>query len=203
MISSIRLDNVDLNDDGFKRFLSTKTGQLTFGRSDRRLLIDPRDDGSCDNQCPCQVDRAQLMKKVCSFVRCSKLTCENPIQPPGHCCPLCAVMVKVAPKDDLSFSDFNRILTSYMKDRPVDGTIGYGYSLADKSMLAVFANTRDSSFEKNFHHGKNFVEYLYYGKVESTSSRFIILFFSLKTINSVMHWSKYSPQWLALSLARF
>lgn len=166
MLSSLRLNNVQFSNDSLNRFLATKTGQMIFRNTNRRLLINSQlsTNNVCDKQCPCDTERSQLIDQICPLITCQAINCENAIQPPGHCCPLCAVMVKVLPKDGLNFVDFNRLFTNYIKNQLNDGSIGYAYSIEDKSMIAVFTNPQEFSSQKILSHGHNFMDILYYGK---------------------------------------
>uniref|UniRef100_A0AAG5DWJ7 Protein amnionless n=1 Tax=Anopheles atroparvus TaxID=41427 RepID=A0AAG5DWJ7_ANOAO len=84
-VGNIRLGRSVEGLENFQTFLSSSLGQFLFYNAEDTLIRQ----GKCSNaeKCPCQEERQ--MKAICSNVVCSKPHCLSPIQPTGHCCPLC------------------------------------------------------------------------------------------------------------------
>lgn len=45
--------------------------------------------GDACNKCTCQYQYGGYLDWSCMSVTCQPTTCENPIPPPGQCCPVC------------------------------------------------------------------------------------------------------------------
>ncbi|XP_053668847.1 protein amnionless [Anopheles marshallii] len=93
---SIEVGNVRFGDtfeglDNFHNFLSSELGQLLFYNAEDTLIRQ----GKCASaeKCPCQEERQ--MDAICSNERCAVPHCLSPIQPSGHCCPICGSVLRV------------------------------------------------------------------------------------------------------------
>ncbi|XP_035892433.1 protein amnionless [Anopheles stephensi] len=93
---SIEVGNVRFGDtiegfENFHNFMSSEVGQFLFYNAED-TLIRP---GKCVNaeKCPCQEPRQ--IDAICSNERCAEPHCLSPIQPPGHCCPICGSLFRI------------------------------------------------------------------------------------------------------------
>uniref|UniRef100_A0A182MVE9 Protein amnionless n=1 Tax=Anopheles culicifacies TaxID=139723 RepID=A0A182MVE9_9DIPT len=93
---SIEVGNVRLGDtieglENFHNFIASELGQLLFYNAEDTLIRQ----GKCASaeKCPCQEPRQ--MDAICSNERCATPHCLSPIQPAGHCCPICGSVFRV------------------------------------------------------------------------------------------------------------
>lgn len=84
-VGNIRLGRSVEGLENFQTFLSSTLGQFLFYNAEDTLIRQ----GKCSNaeKCPCQEE--QKMDAICANVDCPNTHCLSPIQPSGHCCPLC------------------------------------------------------------------------------------------------------------------
>lgn len=84
-VGNIRIGRSVEGVENFQTFLSSTLGQFLFYNAEDTLIRQ----GKCSNaeKCPCQEE--QKMDAICANVRCPNPHCLSPIQPSGHCCPLC------------------------------------------------------------------------------------------------------------------
>uniref|UniRef100_A0A4Y0BNT7 Protein amnionless n=1 Tax=Anopheles funestus TaxID=62324 RepID=A0A4Y0BNT7_ANOFN len=93
---SIEVGNVRFGEtveglDNFHNFISSEMGQFLFYNAEDTLIRQ----GKCasEEKCPCQEPRQ--MDAICSNERCAAPHCLSPIQPSGHCCPICGSVFRV------------------------------------------------------------------------------------------------------------
>lgn len=94
------------NDQDMTDFLLTKPGQKMFTNSDAVQFVK----GFCTPQryCGCHNHRRFVKYKelLCleEHTHCQVPHCEDPIQPEGHCCPMCGAMLDFKIKDSCEFN---------------------------------------------------------------------------------------------------
>ncbi|XP_043243366.1 protein amnionless-like [Amphibalanus amphitrite] len=59
--------------------------------SDRKLLV------WTIPECACGNDRPEMLSVICAATECGEAPCSDPVQPVGHCCPMCGAVVRVTP----------------------------------------------------------------------------------------------------------
>ena len=114
-IGSIEINGIKLDNHEFQSFVKSKTGRYVFDiPSDQSLTIGPNQiDCNTGNGCSCTYRSTKFINWVCKRVKCKPVTCKNPIQPDGHCCPLCGGLIRLneIPKD----SDLTKIQSYFYK----------------------------------------------------------------------------------------
>uniref|UniRef100_A0A182JTP6 Protein amnionless n=1 Tax=Anopheles christyi TaxID=43041 RepID=A0A182JTP6_9DIPT len=93
---SIEVGNVRLGEtigglENFHNFMSSELGQYLFYNAEDTLIRQ----GKCTNaeKCPCQEPRQ--LDAICSNEPCAVPHCLSPIQPLGHCCPICGSLFRI------------------------------------------------------------------------------------------------------------
>ncbi|XP_050080836.1 protein amnionless [Anopheles maculipalpis] len=90
-VSNVRLGETIEGLENFRNFILSELGQYLFYNAEDTLIRQ----GKCISaeKCPCQEPRQ--MDAICSNERCTAPHCLSPIQPPGHCCPICGSLFRM------------------------------------------------------------------------------------------------------------
>ncbi|KAJ6650032.1 Protein amnionless, partial [Pseudolycoriella hygida] len=120
--------------DNLNGFLDTNLGQSMFMYYRDYVRFQ---EGLCEGPKSCGCHDPALFKEYLDLVCihsevCQEPPCLDPIQPIGHCCPICGAMIQVTVGEDNCLSDFksaneNMELFTLMKEKyagKVDGYIG-------------------------------------------------------------------------------
>lgn len=133
-VSQLTVKQVRINDrtDHLNDFLDTSLGQSMFlydkGYAKFR-------EGLCENpkSCGChEPSRFQeYVDTICINEVCHEPHCVDPIQPIGHCCPICGAMIQIGANerycqvDFKEMGDYNTDLSTYMHLKYADKVDGY------------------------------------------------------------------------------
>ncbi|XP_050097258.1 protein amnionless [Anopheles aquasalis] len=159
---SIEVGNMKIGaDDGiegigsFQSFLNTELGQYLFYNADDTIVRE----GKCSNaeKCPCQEEHQR--DAICSNeLPCPLPHCLSPVQPAGHCCPMCGSVFRMdiakfrGTFELQAFIDkLRRKLTSgELDDSAIDYHVGVDRSGGGNVVQVVFVD-RGEYGEKSLH----------------------------------------------------
>ncbi|KAF0314459.1 Protein amnionless [Amphibalanus amphitrite] len=85
-----------MDTERFRTFRNTTVGRSLF---DVRAGFNITGVGrTCrTEECACGNDRAEVLSVICAATECGEAPCSRPVQPVGHCCPMCGAVVRVTP----------------------------------------------------------------------------------------------------------
>lgn len=159
-VSSITIGGEILDEESFKRFLTSKTGRSLFKINPQTNGVAISSKESCGQSiCPCSLPRTNFREKVCSFVECSDLGdfCDSPLQLDGFCCPICGVVLRIASENDINFIDFNQIFETFWLQKEYDGSVGYAYKDDKGDTIGVIVNIHNDG-SKSLENAKKLLE---------------------------------------------
>ncbi|XP_053214549.1 protein amnionless-like isoform X2 [Panonychus citri] len=126
-VGSIEINGIPLDNQEFQSFVKSKTGRYLFDIPfDQSLTIGTNQiDCNTGNGCSCSHRSTKFVNWMCKRVKCKPVTCKNPIQPDGHCCPLCGALITLGeiPNDSDLTKIHNYLNKVWLKRYP--GTLGY------------------------------------------------------------------------------
>jgi protein amnionless len=137
---SLAGDTLDLED--FQAFLSTEVGQLMFLNTDDTIFESSRCGDAATDECVCQA--SNVLDILCENERndCTTPHCFEPVQPIGHCCPICAGVAQI------EYLPGQNVSVAKLKER-VDKQVrisGYGPKDVDTHVSIV----KDSSAKRQW-----------------------------------------------------
>ncbi|XP_075999403.1 protein amnionless [Genypterus blacodes] len=95
----------------FERYLSSRSGRLQFHRN---TPINVGKSG-CGDPTGCDCGNSVNKDRICSTVTCSSLTCEQPLNPVGHCCGMCGAIVTIQYTNGFNLETYRqRILYQFL-----------------------------------------------------------------------------------------
>lgn len=105
------------NNEDFSQYLESPTGKLQFPGPTRPQITNLRcPDGT---GCPCGNDG--MFQEICSARlqrsgnKCPEVTCANPLQPAGHCCGICGVVISLEYSPAFNLETYrSRLLHSFL-----------------------------------------------------------------------------------------
>ncbi|KAF0306616.1 Protein amnionless [Amphibalanus amphitrite] len=85
-----------MDTERFRTFRNTTVGRSLFDvRAGFNITGVGRTCGT--EECACGNDRAEVLSVICAATECAEAPCSRPVQPVGHCCPMCGAVVRVTP----------------------------------------------------------------------------------------------------------
>lgn len=166
VISSLRINDQELNDETFQNFINSFVGKLMFKTDFEYKLKIATSSQVCniEKYCPCFNNNLLIFEKICSFIKtCPDLECNDPIKPVGYCCPICGAMVSIISKPGFNFKLLKSFFESYWTNDEYQGSLGYISQVSTQKVQAVITDKNGKKgVAKKF--AQAFLEYLKEGK---------------------------------------